>query len=384
MLVIIDPGHGGKDLGGGSNQYWDEKEMTLKLSLYQYERFKELGVPVGLTRREDVFLNPQDRTRIVRESGADICISNHINYFSNSQAEGAEVIHSIHTNGKLANMILDELVNRGATGRRAFSKENPNNPGQDYYFMHRLTGSVETVIIEYGFASNESDTEKILKNWRSYAEGVVKVLCAYIGHPYDEDANLTAIMGESKAPLMQMKNWARSNNGTERFIQIAEYYYKYGALTGIRADLLYAQSAKETRFGKYTGAVKEDMNNFAGIKIENPNGNKREDYESFSTIDDGIRAHFNHIAAYIGIEPIGEPHPRYYVVKSLDWSGKVKYAEELGGKWAPSTSYGKSVVKDYLNGILETEVDNNDYKTLYENCKAENEHLRKLLSDFLY
>ena len=38
-MIIIDPGHGGSDIGGGSNNFWQEKDLALKISLYQYQRF---------------------------------------------------------------------------------------------------------------------------------------------------------------------------------------------------------------------------------------------------------------------------------------------------------------------------------------------------------
>lgn len=77
--LIIDPGHGGNDPGGGSNEHWKEKDLVLDISLYQYQRFRELGVSVEITRTKDVTLSPDERTKIVRESGAKYCISNHIN-----------------------------------------------------------------------------------------------------------------------------------------------------------------------------------------------------------------------------------------------------------------------------------------------------------------
>ncbi len=54
---------------------------------------------------------------------------------------------------------------------------------------------------------------------------------------------------------------------------MAEYYWVYGGeLTGINPEILYAQAAKETSFGRYTGKVKPEMNNWAGIKIYDPIG----------------------------------------------------------------------------------------------------------------
>ena len=185
MKIIIDSGHGGKDGGGGTNEHWKEKDKVLEISLYQFERLKGLGVDVELTRDVDVFLSPNDRTKIVRESKADICISNHVNVY-NGKAHGAETIHSIFSDGKLATMLLDGLVELGAYRRRVFSKESDNYKGQDYYYMHRRTGNVQTVIIEYGFADNIEDTQKILEHWKEYAESVVKTLCEYAKVTYTE------------------------------------------------------------------------------------------------------------------------------------------------------------------------------------------------------
>lgn len=80
--VVIDPGHGGTDSGAvGNGQY--EKDYTLKISKYMYDRFKELGVPVSLTRDTDVTLSPADRTRkILSLYGNDpnvVVVSNHLN-----------------------------------------------------------------------------------------------------------------------------------------------------------------------------------------------------------------------------------------------------------------------------------------------------------------
>lgn len=186
-ILIIDPGHGGKDPGGGSSIFYDpngfyEKDMVLDISLYQYDRFKELGVPVALTRDRDVYLSPEERTNIVKASGAKYCFSNHVNAASDPKARGAETIHSIHSNGRTAIALLDAIVAEGMARRRVFSRRNDS--GSDWYFMHRLTGSVQTTIVEFGFATNETDARLLAQDWKRYAESNVKAFCQLIGHPY--------------------------------------------------------------------------------------------------------------------------------------------------------------------------------------------------------
>lgn len=98
--VIIDPGHGGIDSGArGSNLL--EKEYNLLISRYIYDRLKELGVPVYISRDVDMTLEPTDRVRkIMSFFGNDanvVLISNHLN------AGGGEVMLTIK---KMNNKLL--------------------------------------------------------------------------------------------------------------------------------------------------------------------------------------------------------------------------------------------------------------------------------------
>lgn len=163
----------------------------------------------------------------------------------------------------------------------------------------------------------------------------------------------TPLIGAPEVTVEQAQRWAKAKGAHQRFIDIAPTYWKYGELTGIRPDILYAQAAKETGYGKYGGRVLPEMNNWAGIKKYGATGDATEDHESFATPDDGVRGHFNHMCAYVGLAPIGEVHGRYNSVKTLSWAGTVKYAEELGGKWCPDLYYGYSVLRKFLNPMKE-------------------------------
>ncbi len=158
----------------------------------------------------------------------------------------------------------------------------------------------------------------------------------------------TNLIGTPQISAERAAEWAKKNGAAQIFIDAAEIYWKYGEITGIRPEILYAQAAKETGFGKFGGAVKPEQNNWAGIKVKGATGDATEDHETFASPDDGVRAHFNHMSAYIGLAPVGEPHGRYYSIKSLKWAGTVKTLEELGGKWCPDLYYGYSILHNYL------------------------------------
>ncbi len=162
----------------------------------------------------------------------------------------------------------------------------------------------------------------------------------------------TPIVGESQVSLERAKEWAQEKGAHQRFIDIADIYWKYGEITGIRPEVLYAQAAKETGYGKYGGRVLPEQNNWAGIKTATATGDATEDHETFATPDDGVRAHFNHMSAYLGLKPVGEPHGRYYSACKTAWAGTVTTVEELGNKWAPEHTYGYSLVNNYLKPMM--------------------------------
>lgn len=175
----------------------------------------------------------------------------------------------------------------------------------------------------------------------------------------------TPLLGPALATVEKAQRWVRKrgkdNEGNykyhQRFIDIAPTYWQYGELTGIRPEVLYAQSAKETNFGLFTGNVRPYQNNWAGIKTGNPTGDETEDHQAFDSPEDGVRGHYNHINAYIfgkSGTPIGTPHPRYHVVLTTPSAGTIRYVEELGGRWAPNPAYGQSIADVYLDGILNT------------------------------
>lgn len=80
--IVLDAGHGGNDPGAVGNGII-EKDLTLKITKYLYDRFKDLGIPVKVTRLEDETITPTDRVNRVLNSFGNsnsvIVLSNHIN-----------------------------------------------------------------------------------------------------------------------------------------------------------------------------------------------------------------------------------------------------------------------------------------------------------------
>ena len=182
--VVIDPGHGGTDSGAvGSGKL--EKDYTLLISKYMYDRFKDLGIPVAITRENDITLSPTERVdKILGSFGNNddvIVISNHIN---SGGGEGSEVIYALRNPDTLAKNILNNIGTTGQTTRRYYQRRLPSNPSKDYYFIHRNTGNTQPLIVEYGFIDSTKDTKFIDNNYQDLVEAVVSAVANYIGVPY--------------------------------------------------------------------------------------------------------------------------------------------------------------------------------------------------------
>ena len=91
MVVVIDPGHGGKDPGAVSKGI-QEKDVVLgiglKLGKYINENFPD--VKVVFTRNTDVFVPLIDRSRIANRNKADLFISLHANTCGTPSLRGTE------------------------------------------------------------------------------------------------------------------------------------------------------------------------------------------------------------------------------------------------------------------------------------------------------
>ena len=183
--IVVDAGHGGNDPGASGNGII-EKEYTLKISQYIYDRLRQLGLDVKMTRTEDETLSPTERVnRVLNAFGNTsdvIVVSNHINA---GGGDGAEVIYALRNKNTLSNLILQELENEGQNIRKAYQRRLPSNTAKDYYFMQRDTGNTESITVEYGFLDSTGDDVNQLKNnWQNYAEAVVRAITEYLNLTY--------------------------------------------------------------------------------------------------------------------------------------------------------------------------------------------------------
>ena len=94
LVIVIDPGHGGKDPGAIGKKGTQEKHLTLKIGTYLKNLIqKRLGSKVFLTRSKDRFLDLEKRVIFANKKKADIFISIHVNSHPQKTIHGLEIYH---------------------------------------------------------------------------------------------------------------------------------------------------------------------------------------------------------------------------------------------------------------------------------------------------
>ncbi len=78
-IIVLDPGHGGKDSGAIGYQGRYEKKAVLQIALKCAKELKKRGYRVYLTRNRDYFVRLRNRTRFANRKNADLFISIHAN-----------------------------------------------------------------------------------------------------------------------------------------------------------------------------------------------------------------------------------------------------------------------------------------------------------------
>lgn len=232
-MVIIDAGHGGTDPGGGSNQYWKEKDINLDISLYQYNRLRQLGIPVTLTRSSDTSLPPTERIAKVKSispssNEKNILVSNHVN-IDYSNLDGAEIIYSIDNKDTFPRLIASNLSLSGQNLSSNGIYTRTGSSGRDYYYIIRDTKPYESIIVEYGYADSRGDDINQLRfNRYALAEAVVRSIAEYLGYKYEGGTtNYTVVSGDTLYKIAMRNNTTvselkRLNNLTSDVIYVGQ------------------------------------------------------------------------------------------------------------------------------------------------------------------
>ncbi len=147
QTVVIDPGHGGADLGA-ADSYVYEKHINLDVARRLERSLKEAGFKTIMTRTRDEFIALSERSSIANRQRNAIFVSVHFNSSYRTAALGIETFYRSSESEKLAQFVQRELIkNVGATDRGVKTAN----------FAVLRNTKHPAVLVEGGFVSNKEE-----------------------------------------------------------------------------------------------------------------------------------------------------------------------------------------------------------------------------------
>lgn len=163
LVVVIDPGHGGENLGGEYEDY-TEKDMTIVVAKAMKEELEKYeGVTVYLTRNGDQELDLDERCEFAERVGADFLFCLHFNLSEHHTLFGAECWVSAfgenYSKGySFASVEMDMLQELGLYSRGIKTRISKRG-NEDYYgiIRHAVERDIPCVLIEHCHLDQEND-----------------------------------------------------------------------------------------------------------------------------------------------------------------------------------------------------------------------------------
>ncbi len=137
FVVVIDPGHGGKD-PGTSYSGVKEKTVVLKLAKIIKKKAQEIkGLKIVLTRNKDKFIPLEERAAIANEHNGDLFISIHANSFKKDKTvHGIEIYHLDNRRDSYTNKLA--RVENKLTGKNSMLNTILVDMTMSYYIKDSL------------------------------------------------------------------------------------------------------------------------------------------------------------------------------------------------------------------------------------------------------
>lgn len=219
-VIVIDPGHGGSNLGAQYDGY-TEKNMTMivaramKEELEQYE-----NVVVYLTREMDMDMTIKDRALFASERDADFLVCLHFNSSIRHDIYGAEVwvpaFDSLYTQGRQFAEIEMELLTETGLYSRGI-KTRLNDAGDNYYGILRYCSELDipSALVEHCHLDQYRDKpfyqqgdEQLRELGRLDAEAVARYFrlrssikgVDYSDYPLPEPVVVSGVVNQDKTP----------------------------------------------------------------------------------------------------------------------------------------------------------------------------------------
>jgi N-acetylmuramoyl-L-alanine amidase len=175
MVVVIDPGHGGRDPGAVGIGGLQEKQINTTISNRVQQQLQAAGITVLMTRSSDVFVDLDARAQYANRAGANLFVSIHANAISMSRPEvnGLETYY-FSSGERLARSIHSAVL-------RNVSMRDRGVRTARFYVLRYTT--MPSVLVETGFVTGAEDAARFRDPAavNRIADGIARGILDYLG-----------------------------------------------------------------------------------------------------------------------------------------------------------------------------------------------------------
>ncbi|AUT01232.1 N-acetylmuramoyl-L-alanine amidase [Nostoc sp. CENA543] len=153
VVVMIDPGHGGKDPGAIGIGGVREKDIILPISQRIAQVLQQNGVQVIMARNADYFVSLPGRVQMAERAGADVFVSIHANSAGAGRPDvsGLEVYY--YDNGLSLARVVHNSILQGVNVRdRGVRRAR-------FYVLRK--SSMPSILVETGYLTGREDVAKL-------------------------------------------------------------------------------------------------------------------------------------------------------------------------------------------------------------------------------
>jgi N-acetylmuramoyl-L-alanine amidase len=174
VVVVVDPGHGGGDVGAVGIGGMQEADIVMDISRQVAALLEQQGVQAVLTRQDDREIELEPRVQMAERVNANLFVSIHANSIDMTRPDVNGIETYYYASGdRLARTIHNSLLQ--ATGAR------DRRVRQARFYVLRKT-SMPAVLVEVGFVTGAEDASRLANS--SYrqrlAEGIARGILQYI------------------------------------------------------------------------------------------------------------------------------------------------------------------------------------------------------------
>jgi N-acetylmuramoyl-L-alanine amidase len=175
IVVVVDPGHGGKDSGAPGLRGLLEKDVILPIGLRLASILQQNGIQVVMTRDRDYFVDLKPRVDMAERVNADLFVSIHANSIDGRPDVNGLEVYYYDSGYRLAEAVRQSILQNISTIKDRGTRK------ARFYVLRK--SSMPSILVETGYMTGTQDNPRLgtVEYQNRMAEAIARGVLRYLG-----------------------------------------------------------------------------------------------------------------------------------------------------------------------------------------------------------